>query len=150
MTHSETMILDAKALKGGSWRWCVPPDGRCRSVFCINWLNVLALCTYFRGEHPPLSTEQNSSWHWTPLVRGWLRDRPEGVWGVTQSTHNSCQGRKPGRSFGCLLASGELPLQLSVLPMAIGSIRFLFSMIPYPHQLLVACYCNSSPCVHHK
>lgn len=45
VTHPEMMILDAKALKGESWRWCVLPDGRCHSVFCINWLNVLALCT---------------------------------------------------------------------------------------------------------
>lgn len=36
------------------------------SVFWMDWLKVLALCTYLRGRHPPFSTDQllgtGSSW----------------------------------------------------------------------------------------
>lgn len=34
-------------------------------VFCINWLNLLALCTYFRGNHSLLS-DRRAPWHWNP------------------------------------------------------------------------------------
>lgn len=40
--------------------WCIFPDGRCHFVFCINWLNLLALCAYFRGHHSLLSMGQKS------------------------------------------------------------------------------------------
>lgn len=52
-----------KSWKGldGSRLWCIFPDGRCHFVFCINWLNLLALCTYFRGNHSLLSIGQKSS-----------------------------------------------------------------------------------------
>lgn len=52
-----------KSWKGldGSRLWCIFPDGRCHFVFCINWLNLLALCTYFRGNHSLLSIGQKRS-----------------------------------------------------------------------------------------
>lgn len=52
-----------KSWKGldGLRLWCIFPDGRCHFVFCINWLNLLALCTYFTGNHSLLSIGQKSS-----------------------------------------------------------------------------------------
>lgn len=52
-----------KSWKGldSSRLWYIFPDGICHFVFCINWLNLLALCTYFRGNHSLLSIGQKSS-----------------------------------------------------------------------------------------
>lgn len=74
-----------KSWKGldGSRLWYIFPDGRCHFVFCIHWLNLLALCTYFRGNHSLLSIGQKSSLALEPSWSGEGGMRVACVWGYT-------------------------------------------------------------------
>lgn len=82
-----------KSWKGldGSRLWCIFPDGRCHFVFCINGLNLLALCTYFRGNHSLLSIGPKSS---LALQPSWAV-REEG--GTVVGMHRQQPKRPPSR-----------------------------------------------------
>lgn len=90
----------------GSRLWCIFPDGRCHFVFCINWLNLLALCTYFRSNHSLLSIGQKSSLALEPSWSGeggMVKGLFWGYAGVIPNFLRSLWGRGLGQGFEFLL-----------------------------------------------
>lgn len=95
-----------KSWKGldGSQLWCIFPDGRCHFVFCINWLNLLALCTYFRGNHSLLSIGQKSSLALHPSWSG-AGGVVKGLFWGSPGASQTCCLRTEGRGWARALDS---------------------------------------------